>query len=368
MAMSQSGEQASQGFRIALALLLLAMAAVAFVALCLVLEDWQSTPDTVAPSRVREVFTSQPALIVYCTILAGVLGTSIRILSNRLSTQGAAEGGDGIGAVAAQVFLGGAFAFAAGFLLPHALAARTIADSYNVWSLMIVGGFAGYASTGVAGSVHEGLQGLLAGLRQGVAEAIVKEELSRTIANSAREAMALPEPVAYTGLAEIDISDEREISAVQAAAQGDTSVTLDGPALLLRPATIYYIRIRLRPQGAIQSAKTARPISLPIDIEGEQAELTPLDIRIDYGFDHISIGKHQVEVRSSAETEVPAFVFRTPSIAELEPSSSPSSTDADLPRRLTISILQNRIPYVRQQIPITLNFSEMPTLSAGKPL
>jgi hypothetical protein len=349
------------GARIWAALLLLAAAAILFVALCLILEEWQSS--AIKASEILSVFISQPALIVYCTILAGVLGTAVRILGNRLSMEAGLSGAESVGAVAAQVFLGGAFAFAAGFLLPHALAAGTISDSYNVWSLMIVGGLAGYASTGVAVGVHEGLQGLLAGLRQGVAEAIVKEEVSRTIAQSAREAMALPEPVAYAGIVEIDITDERDISTVQAfsrptAAPGGALAHPQGPEVLLKADTNYSIRIRLVPHGASQGPRPTRPIALPIDIEGLRATVTPLDIRIDYGFPELPVAKHQIEARIDSETELPAFTFRTPSISALMSPTVPPDAEPSVPRRMTIAILQNKIPYVRRQISLALDMGE----------
>jgi hypothetical protein len=371
MAMPASIYKYGSGVRIWLALLLLAAAAILFVALCLILEEWQANgaPASEIQTLRQYVFLSQPALIVYCTILAGVLGTAVRILGNRLSMEAGLSGAESVGAVAAQIFLGGAFAFAAGFLVPHALATKTISNSYNVWSLMIVGGFAGYASTGVAVSVQKGLQGLIAGLRQGVAEAIVKEEVSKTIAQSAREAMALPEPVAYAGIVEMDITDERDITTVQSfppptAAPGAAPTDLEGPRVLLKADTVYFIRIRLVPRGATQGPRPTRPIALPIDIEGLRAPVTPLDIRVDYGFPEIPVAKHQIEARIDSETELPAFTFRTPSISALMPPTVSPDAEPSIPRRLTIAVLQNNIPYVRRQSPLALDTGESPAMLA----
>jgi hypothetical protein len=347
--------------RIWIVLFLLAATAVLFVALCLILEEGQSRA-VQRPNELTlptDVFVSQPALIVYCTILAGVLGTAVRILTKRLSTDAGLSGVEAVGTVAAQVFLGGAFAFAAGFLVPHALAAKTISDSYNVWSLMIIGGFAGYASTGVAGSVQEGLQGLIAGLRQGVADVIIKEEVSKTIAESAKEAMALPEPVAYAGVVEVDVTDERDMSIVQSypptvAPPVGAPTDLEGPKVLLKADTAYSVRIRLVPHIASQGPRPTRPIAFPIDIEGRRAQVVPLDVRLDYGFQELPIARYRTEARANSETELPAFAFRTPSILPLPPSTIQPDSEPTIPPRLTIAILQNKVPYVRRQIPLAL--------------
>jgi len=283
----------------------------------------------------------------------------VRILTNRLSTQTSSSVAQSVGSVVAQVFLGAAFAFAVAFLVPHALATRTISASYNVWSLMILGGVAGYASSGIAGSVREGLQGLLSGLRQGVAEAIVKEEVSKTIAESAKEALALPEPVAYAGIVEVEVADERGISAVKTfsrptAPAGSPETLPEGPGILLEADTTYSIRIYLIPHVASRGPRPTRPIVFPIDIEGMRVPVVPLEVRVDYGFQELEIARHQAEARVDSETELRPFTFKAPSVPDPVALTATPDAEPSISRRLTIAILQNKIPYVRRQIPITL--------------
>jgi hypothetical protein len=350
------------GVRLATMVLpLLTASAVLFVVLCLTLEAWQSG-SAAAPGAAKpplDMLGSEAAVIVYCIILAGVLGAAVRLLGRRLRTEPELPGGDGVSGIATHLFLGGAFAFAAGFLLPHALAAGTISTSYNVWTLIIVGGAAGYASTGMAGSFHEGLQGLLTGVRQGVADAIVKEEVSKTIFESAKEAMALPEPVAYDGAVEFEVTDEYKQSAVQyrppEAGSGGFATATSEPALWLKPDTNYRIQARLVPQALGETGRAPFPIRLPIGIEGSAAPVVPLVIRIDYGIPETSAETRQAEARIDAATELPPFTFRTPSLSILQPPTVLPDAEAAMPRRLVISVLQNRIPYLRRQIPLVVN-------------
>lgn len=352
------------GWMVSGALFLLAVAAIGFIGLCIVLESIQSVspgrPPQSQPDN-SDIFLSPSALIVYCTVLAGLLGASIRLLSERLRTGNVQAGEEGSAtAAAARVFLGGAFAFAAAFLVPHALANGTISTSYNVWSLMIIGGVAGYASSLVTVGVQEGLEDLMAGMRRGVAEAIVKEEMTKTLVESARDALTLPEPIAFAGHVEVDVVDQYDKSVVQRSstssfAGGTEEASADGRNLELTLGGTYRVRIRIVPQGANSKPRSTWPFALPIEIEGVPGNFAPLDVRIDYGFLTQPADRHVEDVSTLRETTLPVFTFSTPQTALVEAAASPAAPEEPaVPRRLTVSVLQNKIPYVRKQIPIHL--------------
>jgi hypothetical protein len=316
---------------------------VSFIVLLIIIVNTPEAADTAAQSTFEQ-FRTRPSLLVYETLLAGMLGAYISEIFG-LGAGEAPDSGQYLRALLGALFLGACAAIVVGVLFPLVILGRFEGKEINSWTLVAAAGIAGNRARSALAEIELRVQRLL----EGLAPRIDQAALSQSVKAGLQEVLSQKLPVKYDGYVAVDITANNE-SVLQRGDQEERLVRLER-------GRNYSIQVQFAPDRNSWTAFDKAMVKAINIREGEEAATAPFRVLVDFGFVGIAPAERLIEAPRHGASTVEVFAFTVP---RAESQISYETLPSDIPQPpplqpgVSVSIYQNTRFFEACVMPIVL--------------
>lgn len=310
-----------------------------------------NTPEAMDAASTFEQFWTRRSLLVYETLLAGMLGAYISEIF-RLGAVKDPDLGQNWRALLVALFLGACAAIMVGVLFPLVILGRFEGNAINSWTLVAAAGIAGNRARSALSEVELAVARLL----EGLAPQIDQAALSQSVKAGLQEVLNQKPPVKYEGYVAVDVTTHNE-SVLTDQGQQERIARLD-------PGREYSIQVQFAPErGSLAALNTAVIKALNIR-EGEEAATASFRVLVDFGFVGIAPVERLIDAPRRRASVMETFAFTAPEAPPEISSELPSGDSRKPPPPLqpgvSVSIYQNARFFEACVMPIVLRAQSAP--------